>query len=114
VGLYKFNSVGPDLQNRPVTAKVKNWGFRICVKIQRVPLHLGKAAAEHMGCQFFAMKELHKEAELILCPYNYIFDVNIRNALEIDLSNAAVVIDEGHNIEVGAVQVEVERISPTA
>ena len=55
---------------------------------------LGKAAAEHMGCQFFAMKDLHKEAELILCPYNYIFDVNIRNALEIDLSNAAVVIDE--------------------
>jgi hypothetical protein len=27
------------------------------------------------------MKELHKEAELILCPYNYIFDVNIRDAM---------------------------------
>ena len=45
------------------------------------------------------MKELHKTAELVLCPYNYIFDANIRGALEIDLSNAAVVIDEGHNVE---------------
>ena len=60
---------------------------------------LAEAASVTQGCQFFAMKELHKTAELVLCPYNYIFDANIRGALEIDLSNAAVVIDEGHNVE---------------
>jgi len=60
---------------------------------------LGNAVAETQGCSFFTMKDLHKSAELILCPYNYIFDTNIRNALEIKLHNAAVVIDEGHNIE---------------
>ena len=60
---------------------------------------LAEAASATQGCQFFAMKELHKTAELVLCPYNYIFDANIRGALEIDLSNAAVVIDEGHNVE---------------
>ena len=59
------------------------------------PEDLNRASDEHHGCQFFAMKELHKEAELILCPYNYIFDVNIRNAMGIELDNAAVIIDEG-------------------
>ena len=45
------------------------------------------------------MRALHKNAELVLCPYNYVFDENIRAALEIDLTGAAVIIDEGHNVE---------------
>ena len=35
----------------------------------------------------------------MLCPYNYVFDPGIRNALGIELGNAAVIIDEGHNVE---------------
>ena len=34
-----------------------------------------------------------------MCPYNYIFDGAIRAAMDIDLHNAAIIIDEGHNIE---------------
>jgi Fanconi anemia group J protein len=60
---------------------------------------LDKASKAHSGCQYFAMRALHKNAELILCPYNYVFDENIRKALEIDLNGNAVVIDEGHNVE---------------
>ena len=31
---------------------------------------LAEVASATQGCQFFAMKELHKTAELVLCPYN--------------------------------------------
>lgn len=57
------------------------------------------AAEEHEACTFYVTKELYKEAEFVLCPYNYIFDEGIRAAMDIDLTNAAIIIDEGHNIE---------------
>lgn len=60
---------------------------------------LDTVAKSHLGCQYYAMRALHKNAELVLCPYNYVFDENIRKALEIDLTGAAVIIDEGHNVE---------------
>lgn len=60
---------------------------------------LDTVAKSHLGCQYYAMRALHKNAELVLCPYNYVFDENIRAALEIDLTGAAVIIDEGHNVE---------------
>jgi hypothetical protein len=60
---------------------------------------LDSVAKSHLGCQYYAMRALHKNADLVLCPYNYVFDANIRAALEIDLTGAAVIIDEGHNVE---------------
>lgn len=60
---------------------------------------MAEAAEAHRSCKFFAMKDLLADAELVLCPYNYIFDPGIRNALGIELGNAAVIIDEGHNVE---------------
>jgi hypothetical protein len=89
---------------------------------------LDKVTKAHLGCSYYAMRALHKTADLILCPYNYVryyfpnpnlfpvcayasrpidtfvlqsqvFDANIRNALEIELTGNAVVIDEGHNVE---------------
>jgi Fanconi anemia group J protein len=41
---------------------------------------------------------LLKQADLIFCPYNYIFDPKIAKALQLNFDGAAVVIDEGHNI----------------
>ncbi len=43
-------------------------------------------------CPFFL-------AEIIMCPYNYIIEPVIRNAMNIDLEGAIIVIDEAHNIE---------------
>ena len=37
-------------------------------------------------------------ADLILIPYNWLFDKSIRDHLSIDLTNAIIIIDEGHNI----------------
>eukprot|EP00854_Cymbomonas_tetramitiformis_P019517 gene19517-23339_t len=61
---------------------------------------LDKARDELEGCRFYATRELLKdEVDLIICPYNYIFDPHVRKAMGIELMGCAVVIDEGHNIE---------------
>ena len=51
------------------------------------------------GCAFFALREIYESADVIFAPYNYLFDFNIRRAMQIDLRGAAIIIDEGHNIE---------------
>ena len=51
------------------------------------------------GCPFFATRQLAEEAQLIFAPYNYIFDAGVRAALDIDVKGAAIIIDEGHNLE---------------
>lgn len=40
-----------------------------------------------------------KIAELVLVPYNYLLDNNIRNTLEIDWKDAVIIFDEAHNLE---------------
>ncbi|KAI9164626.1 hypothetical protein H9P43_008485 [Blastocladiella emersonii ATCC 22665] len=54
---------------------------------------------ELKGCPYFAARTLAETAELILCPYNYLLDPQIRDAVGIDLDNAIVVLDEAHNVE---------------
>ncbi|KAI8388666.1 uncharacterized protein BYT42DRAFT_491310 [Radiomyces spectabilis] len=51
------------------------------------------------GCPYYSARTLYEHAELVFCPYNYIIDPNIRSALDIDLENNIVIIDEAHNIE---------------
>jgi len=40
-----------------------------------------------------------ENAELIFCPYNYLLDPVIRRAVQIDLEDAVIILDEAHNIE---------------
>jgi Fanconi anemia group J protein len=52
------------------------------------------------GCPYFASRAIASEtAELVLCPYSYILDPTIRKAMDIDLKDAIVIIDEAHNVE---------------
>ncbi|KAM0675188.1 hypothetical protein GVAV_001531 [Gurleya vavrai] len=51
------------------------------------------------GCPFYASRIMEEKAEVVFAPYNYIVDPAIRNAMNIELKNAIVVIDEAHNIE---------------
>lgn len=59
-------------------------------------LTIGK---DHRGCPYYSAVELAKEAELILCPYNYLLDVGIRHARDIHLNGDIIIFDEAHNIE---------------
>ena len=49
-------------------------------------------------CPYYYEKEKSKSAELILLPYNYIFDSEIRKKFNIYLNNNILIIDEAHNI----------------
>ncbi len=50
------------------------------------------------GCPYYASREKQQQAQLVLCPYNYVLDPGIQASLGIDLSGAIVIIDEAHNI----------------
>ncbi|KAI8327937.1 hypothetical protein EDC96DRAFT_453025, partial [Choanephora cucurbitarum] len=51
------------------------------------------------GCPYFASRKMYEFAEVIFCPYNYIIDPVIRKALDIQLKDNIVILDEAHNIE---------------
>lgn len=51
------------------------------------------------ACPYFAARQLQEEAEVVFCPYNYILDPHVREAMDIQLEGACVVVDEAHNIE---------------
>ena len=40
-----------------------------------------------------------KDARIVFCPYNYLLDPLIREAMDVDLKGAAIIIDEAHNVE---------------
>lgn len=56
---------------------------------------LGRKVA---GCPYLASKTISQSAELVVCPYNYVIDWKVREALGISLKGAVVVVDEAHNI----------------
>ncbi|ORZ33420.1 helicase C-terminal domain-domain-containing protein [Catenaria anguillulae PL171] len=60
---------------------------------------LKSAGLKQRGCPYFAARALADEAELVLCPYNYLMDASIRGAMNVDLDGAVVVVDEAHNVE---------------
>lgn len=51
------------------------------------------------GCSYFAARSMAQEAELVFCPYNYVLNPIIRDAMEIDISGSIIILDEAHNIE---------------
>jgi len=54
---------------------------------------------EEAACPYFLSRALASTAELLFCPYNYVLDPSIRNALGLSIENTIVVLDEAHNIE---------------
>ena len=55
--------------------------------------------SSHAACPYYISRALAKNADLIFCPYNYILDPDIRNAMELDVEDSIVVLDEAHNVE---------------
>jgi regulator of telomere elongation helicase 1 len=58
---------------------------------------LGGFAKRRGGCPFYTGKELAQSADLVLLPYNYLFEPE--TSKNFTLSGAVVVIDEAHNID---------------
>jgi fanconi anemia group J protein len=56
----------------------------------------GKAVG---GCPYFASRDMLGSAHIVFAPYNYLLDPVIRRAMDIDLNDAVVIIDEAHNVE---------------
>ena len=40
----------------------------------------------------------HKDADIILVPYNYLLSQSYREKMDIDLNKSIIIIDEAHNI----------------
>ncbi|KAJ2553025.1 hypothetical protein EV175_003089 [Coemansia sp. RSA 1933] len=51
------------------------------------------------ACPYYASHELAKHAALVFCPYSYIVDPVVRDAVRIPLDGNVVILDEAHNIE---------------
>lgn len=54
---------------------------------------------KHTTCPYYGVRSLQEQADITLCPYNYLLDPTIRSNLNINLTNAIVIIDEAHNLE---------------
>ena len=50
-------------------------------------------------CPYHYCKYIANKVNLLLCPYNYILNEEIRNAMCIDVEKSIIIIDEAHNIE---------------
>lgn len=60
---------------------------------------LGSIGQKFQCCPYYASRKLMQSAEVIFMPYNYLLDPKIRNANQINMKNAIVILDEGHNVE---------------
>ena len=45
------------------------------------------------------MKYIVNKVDILLCPYNYVLDPDVRESIGLDLNDAIIVFDEAHNVE---------------
>jgi Rad3-related DNA helicase len=50
-------------------------------------------------CPYFYSREGAENADILFLPYNYLLDASIRSTLKVEWADAAVILDEAHNIE---------------
>lgn len=53
---------------------------------------------EEKVCPYYIVREDLNRAEVMFLPYNYLVDPMTRKSQKIDLENAIVIFDEGHNL----------------
>ncbi|KAL3858387.1 hypothetical protein ACJMK2_012978 [Sinanodonta woodiana] len=70
-------------------------------------LKIGRA---HKACPYFVSRNVVGQADIILCPYNYLIDPTIRKSMEINLKDNIMILDEAHNIEDAAREAASESI----
>ncbi|XP_017875353.1 Fanconi anemia group J protein homolog isoform X2 [Ceratina calcarata] len=60
---------------------------------------LNRVARCSESCAYYAARDLMNEAEIVFCPYNYLIDPNVREAMHLSLTDHVIILDEAHNIE---------------
>ena len=50
-------------------------------------------------CPFHYLKYIVNKVDILLCPYNYVLDPDIRKSIGLDLTDTIIVFDEAHNVE---------------
>ncbi|KAG5460589.1 MAG: hypothetical protein BJ554DRAFT_7346, partial [Olpidium bornovanus] len=51
------------------------------------------------GCPYYASKELAKQADIVFLPYSYVCNPIIREAMDLSVDGAVIVLDEAHNMK---------------
>jgi hypothetical protein len=55
--------------------------------------------SEESACPYYLSRILAKNADILFCPYNYVLDPRIRAAMDINVENSILILDEAHNVE---------------
>ncbi|OMO54112.1 Helicase-like, DEXD box c2 type [Corchorus capsularis] len=50
-------------------------------------------------CPYYVSRELHKVADIVFAPYNYLIDRDNRKSLNLVWENSILIFDEAHNLE---------------
>lgn len=50
-------------------------------------------------CPYYVSKEIHKDADILFGPYNYVIDHGYRDSLSFNWNNSVLIFDEAHNLE---------------
>ncbi|XP_051147548.1 regulator of telomere elongation helicase 1 homolog isoform X2 [Andrographis paniculata] len=50
-------------------------------------------------CPYFLSREIHRDADILFAPYNYLIDRGNRKSLKINWNNSILIFDEAHNLE---------------
>ncbi|KAL6972803.1 Regulator of telomere elongation helicase 1 [Sarracenia purpurea var. burkii] len=59
-------------------------------------VNIGKSCGP---CPYYMSRELHKVADIVFAPYNYLIDRGFRKSLSIKWNNSVLIFDEAHNLE---------------
>ncbi|KAB1226717.1 Regulator of telomere elongation helicase 1 [Morella rubra] len=101
----KATYLGPGPHQTPTT---KTMGFLATEYMKKNP-HLGdepldiedlvKVGRRFGPCPYYVSRELHKVADILFAPYNYVIDRGYRKSLSLDWNNSILIFDEAHNLE---------------
>ncbi|THG03844.1 hypothetical protein TEA_017297 [Camellia sinensis var. sinensis] len=58
-------------------------------------VNIGKSCG---ACPYYMSRELHKVADIVFAPYNYLIDRGNRKSLSIRWNNSILIFDEAHNL----------------